>query len=105
MQSKLCPSVAAFSLLCASITSAGLRSHLERFEVSQAHMGTMFHIVLYAPGEETAARASQAAFECIARLDDIMSDYRATSELSLLSQRAGSGPVKVSADLFDILCV
>ena len=68
-------------------------------------MGTMFRIVLYAPDEETATRASQAAFDWVARLDGIMSDYRATSELTLLSQKAGSGQVKVSADLFDILCI
>lgn len=65
----------------------------------------MFRIVLYAPNQETAARASQAAFDCVTRLDGIMSDYRATSELSLLCQKAGSGPVKVSAELFDILSI
>ena len=68
-------------------------------------MGTMFRIALYAADERTAGRASKAAFEYVARLDGIMSDYRATSELSLLCQKAGNGPVKVSADLFSILSI
>ena len=103
MQTRLTQSAVVFCLLCTGITTGRPTSHLERFEFSQPHMGTTFRISLYAPDAETAARASQAAFDCVARLDGIMSDYRATSELTLLCQKAGSGPVKVGADLFRIL--
>src|SRR5262245_47333030 len=106
MQRTLCPLIGALSLLGASISTGGRPPvHLDRFEFSQPHMGTIFRIVLYAPDGKIAARASQAAFACIARLDGIMSDYRAASELTLLSKKAGGGPVKVSADLFDILSI
>ncbi len=74
-----------------------------RFEFSQGHMGTRFTIVLYAPDGATATRAAQAAFDRIAELDQIMSDYRDDSELMLLCRRAGGPPVKVSEDLFRVL--
>jgi thiamine biosynthesis lipoprotein len=76
---------------------------LERFEFSQPHMGTLFRIVLYAPDAATAVAASNAAFERIAALDDIMSDYKPASELMQLCGRAGGPPVAVSADLFRVL--
>ncbi len=74
-----------------------------RFEYTQPHMGTQFKIILYAQTEELAARASQSAFERIARLDATMSDYRENSELTRLSRQAGRGPVKIGADLFRVL--
>ena len=76
---------------------------LARFEYEQAHMGTQFRIVFYAADGETAARASTAAFDRIARLDAIMSDYSETSELMRLCRNAGRGPVRVSEDLFYVL--
>lgn len=77
---------------------------LHRYEQAQIHMGSDFSIVLYADSEKTANHGFAAAFARIAELDAIMSDYRAESELSLLS--AGSPhaqPVALSDDLFDIL--
>jgi thiamine biosynthesis lipoprotein len=66
-------------------------------------MGTLFRIVLYAPDEAAAKKAADAGFERIAQLDNIMSDYKETSELMQLCQKAGGEPVKISEDLFFIL--
>jgi thiamine biosynthesis lipoprotein len=74
-----------------------------RFEFTEAHMGTVFRIVLYAQDEEAARRASAAAFDLIARLDATMSDYRETSELMMASKQAAHAWVTVSADLFRVL--
>lgn len=76
---------------------------LTRFEFSQAHMGTQFRIIFYAPDASTATQAATGAFNRIAELDSIMSDYRPDSELTALCQRAGGPPVKVSEDLFRVL--
>src|SRR6201991_2342161 len=76
------------------------RSGLVRFEFAQAHMGTQFRIVLYARDIETARRASTDAFDCIARLDATMSDYRETSELITACRQAHHQWVRVSPDLF-----
>ncbi|HET9531002.1 MAG TPA: FAD:protein FMN transferase [Blastocatellia bacterium] len=74
-----------------------------RFEFSESHMGTRFSIILYSRDGETAKRASRAAFECIGRLDAIMSDYRETSELTKVSREAHGRWVKVSDDLYRVL--
>lgn len=76
-----------------------------RFEFSGLHMGTRFSIILYSRDAETAKRASSAAFDCIERLDAIMSDYRETSELTMLCREAGGQWVKVSDDLFRVLAI
>jgi thiamine biosynthesis lipoprotein len=93
---------ACFLWMAASLAFAG-ESALSRFEFSQPHMGTRFQIIVYARNAATASRASDAAFERIARLDDTMSDYNPRSELMSLCQRAGGPPVPVSEDLFQVL--
>ncbi len=77
---------------------------LARFESTQAHMGSKFTIVLYAPDEEAANRAFQAAFARIAALDACLSDYSAESELAKFSAAAPTPePVHLSDDLFAVL--
>jgi FAD:protein FMN transferase len=66
-------------------------------------MGVETRIVLYAPDEAAAVRAAARAFDRIARLDSILSDYRADSELSGLVARAGGPAVPVSPELFHVL--
>lgn len=67
-------------------------------------MGIPFRIVLYAPDKNSADAAAEAAFARIQQLNDILSDYDTDSELSRLSQTAGSGKVvRVSDDLWRML--
>lgn len=49
-----------------------------------------------------ARSAARAAFDRIATLEQMMSDYRPSSEVRRLQERAG-GPVPVSAELFQVL--
>jgi thiamine biosynthesis lipoprotein len=65
-------------------------------------MGGEVRIVLYASDDSQARRAARAAFDAIAALEDIMSDYRAGSELRRLEGRAGEW-VRVSEPLFAVL--
>ncbi len=66
-------------------------------------MGVQARIVLYAPDSSAARNAAAAAFDRIAYLDGVMSDYRSDSELMKLTARTGSGPIPVSDDLFHVL--
>lgn len=66
-------------------------------------MGTLFRIKLYAPDEATAEHAFRAAFARIAALDDILSDYKPTSELNRICKSAVGRPAKVSDDLLRVL--
>ena len=66
-------------------------------------MGVDARLVVYAPDKETAETACKAAFDRIAALDTIMSDYRIDSELNNLSNGSGGPAIRVSADLFKVL--
>jgi thiamine biosynthesis lipoprotein len=66
-------------------------------------MGTAFKIIVYASDEAVASKSAKAAFQRIAELDRIMSDYRPASELMQLCKKAGGDPVKASDDLFYVL--
>jgi thiamine biosynthesis lipoprotein len=67
-------------------------------------MGLPWRIVLYAPSDHEAVMAADAAWDRIAELNRILSDYEPDSELSRLSRSSGSGvAVPVSEDLFRVL--
>jgi thiamine biosynthesis lipoprotein len=77
---------------------------LRRFSQIEPHMGVEFEIVLFAADEPTAQGAFTAAFARIAKLDEILSDYSLSSELSKLSAAAPTKePVQLSDDLFTVL--
>src|SRR4051812_25243804 len=83
--------------------SPSSESSLERFEFSSPHMGTVFSISLYGTNKTVAERAARAAFARVNELDEIMSDYRADTELMQLCEKPAGQPVPVSPDLFAIL--
>ena len=69
-------------------------------------MGTTFRIVLYAEDQATAKKAADAGFARVAELENVMSDYKQTSELMKLCQAFATQvvePVPVSDDLFAVL--
>ncbi len=76
---------------------------LDRFTYTESHMGSDFKIILYTVDEPAARRASRSAFDRIAALDAILSDYQPESELMRLCAQAGGPPIPVSAELFDVL--
>lgn len=75
---------------------------LTRYEFREPHMGTEFRIVLYAPSEAIAKQAARAAFDRVAELNKILSDYLADSEVMRLCRRPNEW-VAVSDDLFEVL--
>src|SRR5262245_2781721 len=94
----------ALVLACLSALPAASREpELKRFSYDERHMGTLFRIIVYAPDEETARKASKEAFARVSALNAIMSDYLSTSELMRLCAKAGGEPVKVSGELFFVL--
>ena len=76
---------------------------LTRFTLVEYHMGIDARIVLYAPSQEIANRACEAAFKRIADLEQSMSDYRPTSELMQFCAKPRGTRVKLSPDLFKVL--
>jgi thiamine biosynthesis lipoprotein len=66
-------------------------------------MGTLVKITLYASDEASAGRAFRAAFDRIADLDRILSDYKPDSELNQLTTKAVGHRAPVSKDLLTVL--
>ena len=66
-------------------------------------MGTMFRIEMYSASSAQASKAAEAAFARAEELEQIMSDYRADSELMRLSREGATAPFPVSSDLYDVL--
>ena len=76
---------------------------LERFEYTLPRMGTTFRIEMYATDSARASKAAEAAFARAEDLEQIMSDYRADSELMRLARAGGAAPFPVTSDLYDVL--
>lgn len=91
------------AILMTSRLSEASIGRLNRYEYARAAMGVRARIVVYAPDRRTAELACQRAFDRLAELEDVMSDYRPSSELMRLCAKAGGPPVKVSKDLLMVL--
>ena len=84
-------------------TAAEVRSATTRFHLTHAAMGTEFTIDLYAIDQSTAEQLANVAFDEIDRLEDLLSNYRPSSELSRISRDAGGGAVVTDPETFQFL--
>jgi len=69
------------------------------YKRSQVLMGTVVEITVAAQNEKSAEEAMTAAFKEIRRLEEIMSTYIPSSDISRVNAAAGLSPVKVHRDL------
>lgn len=70
---------------------------------AQMHMGTVVMITAVAQTEPTAQAAIAAGFKEIHRLDELLSTWIPTSDLSRVNRAAGREPVKVDRDTLMIV--
>ncbi len=75
----------------------------QRLEFIAPAMGMQARIVMYAADADQAKVAAKAAFDEIARLDAILSDWRDDSELAKVNLEAGGLPVQVDASFIEVL--
>ncbi len=66
-------------------------------------MGTVFEVVAYHDSPTHASNAIDEAFQEIARLDSIMSNYKSDSDLSRLNRTAHFHAESVSPDLYRVI--
>jgi thiamine biosynthesis lipoprotein len=66
-------------------------------------MGTVIEITLQDHDEEAARKATLQAFQEIKRIEQLMSPWIETSDVSRLSRSAGKDWVKVSPETFDVI--
>lgn len=66
-------------------------------------MGTRCRIVVFSPSEQEAVSAASSAFDRIAELEQVLSDYRETSEIARLVRQPHGEWHPVSTDLAAVL--
>src|SRR5881296_466633 len=94
-----------FFTACAIIPIAKTKPSSPPVTVKRAQflMGTLVELTAVAPGDVIAQAALTAGFQEIRRLENMLSTWIETSELSRVNQAAGLEPVGVSAETFDLL--
>ena len=91
--------LAALAIVAAPPAKSELKPPvLERHEYAQIQMGVSFKMIFYAPDAKTANLAAKAAYDRTGQLNDVLSDYDEKSELSRLSDSAGSGRATAVSD-------
>jgi len=66
-------------------------------------MGTSFEIYLYAPNRERADELFEEAFAEIERIEEALSNYRSSSELSRINANAADTPVVTDPEVYALL--
>jgi thiamine biosynthesis lipoprotein ApbE len=98
-----CTGTIRFTLLSAVVAFWSSPGDLQRVELSDEAMGSTFSIVLYGYDRRQLETAADAAFDEVHRLDRLLSNYKPHSEWSEVNRTAGVRPVKLSAELFQLL--
>ena len=71
--------------------------------VTDGIMGTRITVELWAEDKDKAERAIDALLDEMRHIDETMSTYKPTSEVSLVNAKAADGPMHISKELFDLL--
>src|SRR5947207_3084832 len=82
---------------------ADTAAELVRVEESGEAMGATFSVALYGTSRGKLETAAAAALDEAQRLDRMLSNYQPASEWSEVNRLAARRPVKVSAELFQLL--
>lgn len=92
-----------FLWVTVAVPSAAWRPEVLRFEDHLDAMGSTYSIIAYGQDRVRVLGAIDLAFEEVKRLDQLLSNYRPSSEWSRVNREAAGHPVKVSGELFDLL--
>ncbi|MFT2092049.1 FAD:protein FMN transferase [Paraglaciecola sp. 2405UD69-4] len=96
-----CSSRICVLFLVLMFTSTG--SLAKWFEKKQGIMGTNIHVELWSDSDALGEAATEAVMNEMRRIDELMSPYKASSELSQLNESAAKGPVTVSKELYELI--
>lgn len=75
----------------------------EVFRDRRLKMGTHFEIQIRGPDESVARQAMEAAFREIDRVEQRLSEWQETSDISMVNRQAGHDPVRVGDDLLAVI--
>ena len=92
------------ALLCSSHAQAQpVHSAPTLYTFSHPAMATTFTLYLYSRDAARAAEVSAEVFDEIDRIEQLLSNYRDSSELSRINRDAAAGPVTTDAEMMDFL--
>jgi thiamine biosynthesis lipoprotein len=91
-------------LWAALLASLAFPVHAEWIRrVTDGIMGTRITVELWADDKDKADRGIDAVLDEMRHIDESMSTYKSTSEVSLVNANAATGPMPISKELFDLL--
>ncbi|WP_416306184.1 FAD:protein FMN transferase [Neptunicella sp. SCSIO 80796] len=90
-------------LLVGLICLSPLMLRAEWFKQTEGIMGTNIQVEIWADSAELGKQAVQSVMDEMRRIDELMSPYKASSELSLINRQAGLHPIKISAEMFEVI--
>ena len=94
----------ALALLVATTTIATAAPDPDRkFVYTGQAMGTVITVFFWTDDEAKAAKAAEAVFAEMKRIDGVMTTWTNTSEVSKINAAAGVKPVAVSAETFEVI--
>src|SRR5579864_916930 len=102
MNFSLCGRTIAIALLGISLIPNGAPPE-RMFSQARPAMGTTFTIFVYAASQEKASEYFEIAFDEIERVEEALSDYRPTSELSRINRLAANETVTTDPEVFKFL--
>src|ERR1700674_1338518 len=96
--------MSALCFAAAATLAAAAPAHAEWVNrVTDGIMGTRITVELWADDETKSGPAIDAVLEEMRHIDDSMSTYKPTSEVSQVNAKAADGPMRISKELFDLL--
>ena len=75
----------------------------EWFKADRAIMGTAIHVELWHTNKKIAEENIERVIYEMHRIDSLMSPFKEDSELSLINQQAAKSPLRISAELFNLI--
>lgn len=85
------------------VWQSGWAAEPTRLELSREAMGGTFSVIVYGEDRSRLEGAAALALEEAVRLDQLLSNYKPSSEWSQVNREAGKAPVTVSSELFQLL--
>ena len=92
------------ALALSALLGLALPAHAEWVRrVTDGIMGTRITVELWSEDKDKAEQAIDAVLDEMRHIDDSMSTYKPSSEVSQVNAKAADGPMRISKELFDLL--
>jgi FAD:protein FMN transferase len=84
-------------------TSRGQADQEKLYSITHPAMGTVFSLYIYASSEKEADADASLVFDEVDRIEDLLSNYKESSELSRINHLAFTQPVTTDPETFEFL--